>query len=173
MGENYQNSVAEDMDEFGKVGVEMSHIQSQMHFDYDSAESVADSDLEDGESRKMLASLLYIQGREDDESSQTLFVFVLVCFAIISAVFMISCLRLFCFFVCFLRSSISISRSKVFGRLYVFFKQKIVFVSLCVTVVSVLSSNRFKFLGLFWLSFVFFCVALGCCRLLNVVFGCF
>ena len=56
VGENYQNLVAEDMDEFGKVGVEMSHIQSQMHSDYDSAESIADSDLEDGELRKMQAS---------------------------------------------------------------------------------------------------------------------
>ena len=44
-----RNSVTEDMDEFGKVGVEMSYIQSQMHSDYDSAESTADSDLEDGE----------------------------------------------------------------------------------------------------------------------------
>ena len=40
------------MDEFRKVGVEMSYIQSQMHSDYDSAESAADSDLEDGELRK-------------------------------------------------------------------------------------------------------------------------
>ena len=40
------------MDEFGKVGAEMSYIQSQMHSDYDSAESIADSDLEDGELRK-------------------------------------------------------------------------------------------------------------------------
>ena len=44
------------MDEFGKVGAEMSDIDSQMHSDYDSAESIADSDLEDGELRKMLAS---------------------------------------------------------------------------------------------------------------------
>ena len=27
-GENYQNPTAEDMDEFGKVGVEMSYVQS-------------------------------------------------------------------------------------------------------------------------------------------------
>ena len=45
----------------GKVGAEMSHLQSQMHSDYDSAESSADSDLEDGELRKMLASPLYMQ----------------------------------------------------------------------------------------------------------------
>ena len=54
------------MDEFGKVGVEMSYIQSQMHSDYDSAESIADWDLEDGELRKMLAT----QGRGDQESSR-------------------------------------------------------------------------------------------------------
>ena len=47
-----RNSVTEDMDEFGKVGAEMSSFQSQMRSDYDSAESVADSDLEDGELRK-------------------------------------------------------------------------------------------------------------------------
>ena len=41
------------------------------HSDYDSAESIADSDLEDGEFRKMLASPLYMQGRGDSESSRT------------------------------------------------------------------------------------------------------
>ena len=51
-----------------KVGAEMSYIQPQMHSDYDSAESIADSDLEDGERRKMLASPLYMQIREDCES---------------------------------------------------------------------------------------------------------
>ena len=49
------------MDEFGKVGAEMSHIQSQMRSDYDSAESTAESDLEVGELRKMLASQLYLK----------------------------------------------------------------------------------------------------------------
>ena len=34
-----------------------------MHSDYDSAESIADSDFEDGELRKMVASPLYIRGR--------------------------------------------------------------------------------------------------------------
>ena len=57
------------MDEFGEVG-EMSYLQSQMHSDYDSAESIADSDLEDGELRKMLSSPLYMQCREDCESSR-------------------------------------------------------------------------------------------------------
>ena len=38
------------MDEFGKVGAE---IQSQMHSNYDSAESIADLDLEEGELRKI------------------------------------------------------------------------------------------------------------------------
>ena len=36
----------------------------------DSAESNSDSDLEDGELRRMLASLLYMQSREDYESSR-------------------------------------------------------------------------------------------------------
>ena len=70
MGDYYPNPIAEDMDEFGKVGVEMSYIHSQMHSDYDSPESIADSDFEDGELRKLLASPLYIQGREDHESSR-------------------------------------------------------------------------------------------------------
>ena len=44
--------------------------QSQMHSDCDSAECIADSDLEDGELRIMLASPLYMQSREDCESSR-------------------------------------------------------------------------------------------------------
>ena len=52
MRNHYQNPITEDMDEFGKVGAETSYIQSQTHCDYDSAESIADSDLEDGELRK-------------------------------------------------------------------------------------------------------------------------
>ena len=56
-----KNSLTEGTDEFGKVGAETSYLQSQMHSDYDSAESIADSDLEDGELRKMLASPLYMQ----------------------------------------------------------------------------------------------------------------
>ena len=47
-----RNSITEDVDELGKVGAETSFLQSQMHSDHDSAESIADSDLEDGESRK-------------------------------------------------------------------------------------------------------------------------
>ena len=65
-----RNSLTEDMDEFGKVGADTSYLQSQMHSDYDSAESIANSDLEDGELRKMLASPLYLQSREDYESSR-------------------------------------------------------------------------------------------------------
>ena len=42
---NYQNTVAEDMDEFGKVGAEISHIQSQMHSEDDSAESISERGL--------------------------------------------------------------------------------------------------------------------------------
>ena len=48
----------------------MSYNQSQMHSDYDSAESIADSDLEGGELRKMLASQLYMQSRQDCELSR-------------------------------------------------------------------------------------------------------
>ena len=40
-----RNSIIEDMDEFGKVGAAMSYLQ-------DSAESIADTNLEDGELRK-------------------------------------------------------------------------------------------------------------------------
>ena len=70
MRNNYQNPIAEVMDEFGKFGADMSYIQSQMHSDYDSAESIAESDLEDGELRKMLASPLYRQGRGYCKSSR-------------------------------------------------------------------------------------------------------
>ena len=65
-----RSSTTEDTDEFGKVGAEMSHLQSQMHSDCDSAESIAVSDLEDGELRKMLASPLNMQSREECESSR-------------------------------------------------------------------------------------------------------
>ena len=58
------------MEEFRKVGADVSHFQSQMHSEYDSAESIADSDFEDGELRKKLASPLYLQNREDYESSR-------------------------------------------------------------------------------------------------------
>ena len=67
---NNQNPINEDVDEFGKVGAEKSHLQSQMHSDYDSAGSVADSDLEDGPLRKMLASPLCRQNREDCKTSR-------------------------------------------------------------------------------------------------------
>ena len=63
MRENHQNPIAEDVEGFGKVGAEKSYIQSQMHSDYDSAESIAESDLKDGELRKMVTSPLYMQDR--------------------------------------------------------------------------------------------------------------
>ena len=47
----------------------MSYIQSKIHSDYDSAESIADSDLEDGELRKMLASPLYTRERGENSDS--------------------------------------------------------------------------------------------------------
>ena len=65
-----RNSITEDVDEFGKVGAETSYLQLQMHSDDDSAESIADSDLEDGELRRMLASPLKRQDREDCGSSR-------------------------------------------------------------------------------------------------------
>ena len=42
-----RSSLTEYMEEFRKVGADVSHFQSQMHSEYDSAESIADSDLED------------------------------------------------------------------------------------------------------------------------------
>ena len=63
-------SFTEDVDEFGKVGAETSCLQSQMRSDYGSRESIADSELEDGEPRKKLASPQYFQSREDCESSR-------------------------------------------------------------------------------------------------------
>ena len=68
--ENHQNPIADDVEGFGKVGTEKSYIQSQMHSDFDSAESTAESDLEDGESRKKVTSPLYMQDREDCMSSR-------------------------------------------------------------------------------------------------------
>ena len=65
-----RNSITEVVDEFGKVGAETSYLQSQMHSDYDSAEIIADSDLGDGELRKMLDSPLKMQCREDCGSSR-------------------------------------------------------------------------------------------------------
>ena len=46
----------------GNFDVDMPYVQSRIHSDFDSAESIADSDLEDGELRKMLASPLYASG---------------------------------------------------------------------------------------------------------------
>ena len=70
MRNNNQNIIAEDMEGFGKVGAEMSYIQSQVRSDYDSAKSIADSDLVDGELRKMLASPQFMQGRGSCKSSR-------------------------------------------------------------------------------------------------------
>ena len=63
-----RSSLTGDVQEFRKVGAGVSYFQSQMHSEYESAASIADSDLEDGELRKMLASPLYLQNREDYES---------------------------------------------------------------------------------------------------------
>ena len=57
------------MDEVQKVGVEMPYVQSRIHSDCDSVESIADSDLEDEELRKMLASPLYVHGETGSKSA--------------------------------------------------------------------------------------------------------
>ena len=48
LGDDYQNLITEDTEETGKVGADMAYVQSRIHSNYDSAESIADSDLEDG-----------------------------------------------------------------------------------------------------------------------------
>ena len=79
--EDHRAPTTEDVEEFGEIGTHgvpdskqsgTSHFQSQMHFD-DSVESIADSDLEDGELQKMLSSPLYAQkasGRPDATAVQ-------------------------------------------------------------------------------------------------------
>ena len=66
--------ITEEVKEFGEIGThgapdsetsETSYFQSHMHFD-DSAESTADSDLEDGELQKMLTSPLYAQKASEE-----------------------------------------------------------------------------------------------------------
>ena len=42
-----RSSLAEDMEEFRKVGADVSYFQSQMHSEYESSESITDSDFED------------------------------------------------------------------------------------------------------------------------------
>ena len=67
--DDHRAPITEDVKEFGDIrtaGVpdsklsETSYIHSQMHLD-DSAESIAESDLEDGEFKKMLNAPLYAQ----------------------------------------------------------------------------------------------------------------
>ena len=47
----------------------MPYFPSRIHSDYDSAESIADSDLEDGELRKMLGSPLCAHGQGENYGS--------------------------------------------------------------------------------------------------------
>ena len=54
-----QSSLDHEMAEMSPVE-KMSYLQSQMHFD-ESMESIADSDIEDGELQKLLTSSLYAQ----------------------------------------------------------------------------------------------------------------
>ena len=65
-----RSSLTGDMEEFRKVGVGVSYFQSQMHSEYDSVESIGDSDLEDGKLQRLLTSPQYLQNREDYESSR-------------------------------------------------------------------------------------------------------
>ena len=68
MEEDHQALITEEVGELEEIGDKQSYIQSQMHFEYDSAESTADSDLEDGELRKMLTSPLCAQ-KNDEETN--------------------------------------------------------------------------------------------------------
>ena len=51
LGDDSQNPITEDMEETGHFDVDRPYVQSRIHSDYDSAESIADSDLGDGELR--------------------------------------------------------------------------------------------------------------------------
>ena len=59
MRSKFPNPITEDVDEFEKVGAEMSLIQSQMHSD-----CIVDSDFEDGELRNLLTSPLFLHSRK-------------------------------------------------------------------------------------------------------------
>ena len=68
------------MKEFGEIGThslldsklpETYYIQSQMHFD-DSVESIAVSELEDGELQKMLTSSLYAQKASEKPNAKVM-----------------------------------------------------------------------------------------------------
>ena len=65
LGDDYQNPITEDTGETGNFG-DMPYVQSRIHSDYDAAETIAHSDLEDGDLRKMLASPLYVHGRGEN-----------------------------------------------------------------------------------------------------------
>ena len=59
--EEHRARFTEEVEEFSEIGIsETSYFQSRMHFD-GSVESIADSDLQDGELQKMLTSPLYAQ----------------------------------------------------------------------------------------------------------------
>ena len=68
---NQQNQIIDDQDDIAQIGVKpLSYSQSLIHSAYDSAEGIAtppDSDLEDEQLRKMAASPLYFQEREENE----------------------------------------------------------------------------------------------------------
>ena len=66
-----QNLIIYDQDDSEEIGVKkLSYSQSLVHSAYDSAESIAtppDSDLEDEQLRKVLASPLFVREREENE----------------------------------------------------------------------------------------------------------
>ena len=74
--EDHRVAITEEVKGFGEIGTaglsETSQFQSQMQFD-DSVESIADSDLEDGDLQKMLTAPLYAQkasGKPDANGQQ-------------------------------------------------------------------------------------------------------
>ena len=59
-----ENRWTDDTEEIGKVGVDMPYVQLRIQ-----SENIADSDLEGGELRKMLALPLYVHGRRETYGS--------------------------------------------------------------------------------------------------------
>ena len=74
---NPQNQIIDDRDDIEEIGVKpLSYSQSLVRSAYDSAESIAtqpDSDLEDEQLCKMVASPLYIQERKENEGQAPAF----------------------------------------------------------------------------------------------------
>ena len=78
--EVHRAPITEEVKEFGEIGThslpdskisETSYIQSQMHFD-DFVDGIADSDVEDGMSQKMLTSPLYAQKDSEKDDAMVM-----------------------------------------------------------------------------------------------------